>query len=127
MSIEDWKKIGYSDEQAKELERLSHISDDMGDIDAHVADKILQETMKKYEVEKENNIMNKNLGKNLTETLKEQATNFVNWTTVMTEVLKNRDELKKNIDVIKEIDSALTDLKKVSEECVKEYENTINS
>lgn len=57
MSIEDWNKLGYSDEQAKELERLSQISDDIGDIDAHVTDKILRETIKKYEAEKENNIM----------------------------------------------------------------------
>lgn len=45
----------------------------------------------------------------------------------MTAILNNRDELKNNIDTIKELDSALTDLKKVSEECVKEYENAINS
>lgn len=51
-SFEDWKRIGYSDEQAKELERLSRIGNDMGDIDTHVADKILQETMKREELEK---------------------------------------------------------------------------
>ena len=58
MSIKDWKKLGYSYEQSEELERLSHIGYDMGDIDVHVVDKILQETMRKYELEKENNNMN---------------------------------------------------------------------
>ena len=38
--------------QAEELERLSKIGNDMGEIDAHVADKILRETMRKYELEK---------------------------------------------------------------------------
>ena len=52
MSVEDWKKLGYSDKQSEELERLSYIGDDMGNIDAHVVDKILQKTIKKYEVEK---------------------------------------------------------------------------
>lgn len=119
MSKNDWKKLGYTDEQSEELEKLSKIGNDMGDIDAHVADKILCETMKKYE--KENKIMsnNANLGKSLTETLREGVENFVNWTSTMTAILNNRDELKNNIDTIKELDSALTDLKKVSEETVK--------
>lgn len=62
---------------------------------------------------------NANLGKSLTETLREGVENFVNWTSAMTAILNNRDELKDNIDTIKELDSALTDLKKVSEETVK--------
>ena len=52
MSIEDWKKLGYSDEQAKELERLSHIGDDIGDIDTHVVSQTLSEVMKKYQLDK---------------------------------------------------------------------------
>ena len=60
-----------------------------------------------------------NLGKSLAEKLKEGATNFVNWTSAMTTILNNRNELKNNIDALKEFDSALTDLKKVSEETVK--------
>lgn len=47
MSVKDWKQLGYSDKQSEELERLSHIGDNMGDIDVHVADKMLQETMRK--------------------------------------------------------------------------------
>ena len=82
MSIKDWKKLGYSYEQSEELERLSRIGDDMGDIDAHVADKILQETMRKYELEKENNNMNSATslaGKSLFDTLKEQSEKFNRW------------------------------------------------
>ena len=82
MSVKDWKQLGYSDKQSEELERLSHISDDIGDIGVHVADKILREAMKKYELEKENNNMNSttNLaGKSLFDTLKEQSEKFNRW------------------------------------------------
>ena len=61
---------------------MSHISDDIGDIGVHVADKILREAMKKYELEKENNNMNSttNLGgKSLFDTLKEQSEKFNKW------------------------------------------------
>lgn len=68
-----------------------------------------------------------NLGNSFAETLKEGIKNFANWTSAMTTILNNHNELKNNIDTLKEFDSALTDLKKVSEECVKEYESTINS
>ena len=82
MLVEDWKKIGYSYEQSEELERLSRIGDDMGNIDVYIADKMLQETMRKYELEKENYIMSNttNLaGKSLFETLKEQSEKFNKW------------------------------------------------
>ena len=59
------------------------------------------------------------LGKSFTETLREGVENFTNWMNVMTLILNNRNELESNIDAIKELDSALTDLKKVSEETVK--------
>lgn len=120
MNKEEWKNLGYTDEQCEELARLSTMGS-VGGIDAHVADKILRETMKKYELEKGKTSMSDtaNLGKSLTETLREGVENFVNWTSAMTAILNNRDELKNNIDTIKELDSALTDLKKVSEETVK--------
>ena len=54
MHKEKWKKLSYTDEESEELERLSMLGG-VGDIDAHVADKILRETMKKYESEKEKN------------------------------------------------------------------------
>ena len=71
--------------------------------------------------EKEKIIMSNtaNLGKSFAEKLKEGSTNFVNWTSAMTTILNNRNELKDNLDALKEFDSALTDLKKVSEETVK--------
>lgn len=52
----DWEKLGYTDEQAKELEILSNISDDFSDIEYNGVDKMLQETMRKYERENESGI-----------------------------------------------------------------------
>ena len=112
MSVEDWKKLGYSYEQSEELERLSHIGDDMGDIDVHVADKMLQETMRKYELEKENNNMNKNLGKSLTETLKEQATNFTKWQSASQAILNGCKNLKEISGSVEEVNDSLVELGK---------------
>ena len=112
MSIRDWKKLGYSNEQSEELERLSHIGDDMSDIDVHVADKMLQETMKKYKAEKENNIMNKNLGKSLTESLKEHATNFAKWQSASQAILNGCNNLKKMSDSVEEVNDSLVGLEK---------------
>ena len=119
MSKDNWKKLGYTDSQSEELERLSEIGNDMVDIDVHVADKVISETMRKYEKENKTMSNNANLGKSLTETLREGIEILVNWTSAMTAILNNRDKLKNNIDTIKEFDSALADLKKVSEETVK--------
>ena len=112
MSIKDWKKLGYSYEQSEELERLSHIGDDMSDIDVHVADKMLQETMRKYKSEKENNIMNKNLGKSLTETLKEQATNFAKWQSASQAILNGCKNFKKMSNSVEEVNDSLVELEK---------------
>lgn len=89
-------------------------------IDAKTANEIIQKTQKEY-YEKENKKMSDkaNLGKSLTESLREGMENFANWTSAMTTILNNRNELKNNLDTLKEFDSALTDLKKVSEETVK--------
>ena len=43
--VKEWMKIGYTDEQSKELARLSVLGG-VGDIEAHVADKIMYETLK---------------------------------------------------------------------------------
>lgn len=51
MSVKDWKQLGYSDKQSEELERLSHISGDMGDIDIDTASQNLVDSMKQYEAE----------------------------------------------------------------------------
>lgn len=144
MSIKDWKKLGYSYEQSEELERLSHIGNDMGDIDVHVVDKMLQETMRKYELEKENNNMNnttnfeKTLGKqnanvgeaimnnkaNLGKSLKEQLTDacdkFSKWISESQSVMNSIKNIKSAIEEINEIDDALVELQKVSDDTVKE-------
>lgn len=49
--IEDWKKLGYTDEQSEELARLSKLGSGSG-VDAHVADRILNDTLKRYDKEK---------------------------------------------------------------------------
>lgn len=106
MSVEDWKKLGYSDEQSEELERLSHIGDDMGDIDVHVADKMLQEIMRKYELEKENNNMNSAtslVGKSLFDTLKEQSEKFNKWVNESEEFLSGISTENMDKEVSEEI------------------------
>lgn len=75
------------------------------------------ENLKKKENKNMSNTAN--LGKSLTETLREGMTNFTDWANAMTTLLNSGDELKNNIETIKEFDSALTDLKKISEETVK--------
>ena len=54
MAVENWKKFCYSDEQSEELERLSQICGDMGDIDIDTVSQILVDSMKQYEVELNN-------------------------------------------------------------------------
>lgn len=51
MSVKDWKQLGYSDKQSEELERLSQIGGDMGDIDIDTASQNLVDSMKQYEAE----------------------------------------------------------------------------
>lgn len=53
--IEEWKKLGYTDKQSEELARLSKLGD-AGEIEAHVANRALYKTLKKYELEKENEV-----------------------------------------------------------------------
>lgn len=43
--LKEWIKLGYTEEQSKELVRLSVLGC-TGDIEAHVVDKILYETVK---------------------------------------------------------------------------------
>ena len=45
--------------------------------------------------------MNKNLGKSLTETFKEQATNFVKWQSVSLDILSGCKSLKKMSDSVR--------------------------
>ena len=45
--FEDWKELGFSEEQSKELEELSQIGDNMGDVDVNSAYEILRETFEK--------------------------------------------------------------------------------
>ena len=106
MSIRDWKKLGYSNEQSEELERLSRIGDDMGDIDVYIADKMLQETMRKYELEKENNNMNSTTdlaGKSLFDTLKEQSEKFNKWVNESEEFLSGISTENMDKEVSEEI------------------------
>lgn len=53
--IEEWKKLGYTDEQSEELARLLKLGE-CGEIEAHVADRALYKTLKEYELEKKNEV-----------------------------------------------------------------------
>lgn len=62
--------------------------------------------------EKENNNMNKNLGKSLTETLKEQATNFSKWQSASQTIMNGCKSLKKMSDSVEEVNDSLVGLGK---------------
>lgn len=49
--------------------------------------------------------------KNFEETIKENMENFVEWATVVTDLLKRNEELKSNIGAMVELDLALDNLK----------------
>ena len=51
--VDEFKKMGYTEEQCQELEKLSVIgNDDIADIDIHDAEKMLSDTMEKYHFDK---------------------------------------------------------------------------
>ena len=61
---------------------------------------------------KENNIMSKNLGKSLTETLKEQATNFSKWQSASQAILNGCKSLKKMSNSVEDVNDSLVELGK---------------
>ena len=50
--IDEFRKMGYTEEQSQVLEKLSAIGDSMHDIDVHDAEKMLSDAMKKYHLDK---------------------------------------------------------------------------
>ena len=146
MSKDDWKKLSYTDEESEELERLSMLGG-AGNIDAHVADKILCETMRKYESEKEKTIMsnttnfekalgkkNANMGEAIANTREDLGKQFANslidackrftlWMETSQCVLKALNTLKENDKVTKELDETMIELTKVTDKTVEELEN----
>ena len=140
------KKLGYTDEESEELERLSMLGG-TGNIDAHVADKILRETNKKYESEKEKTIMsnttnfekalgkkNANVGEAIANTREDLGKQFANslidackrftlWMETSQCVLKALNTLKENDKVTKELDETMVELTKVTDKTVEELEN----
>ena len=56
--------------------------------------------------------MNKNLGKSLTETLKEQATNFAKWQSASQAILNGCKNLKKMSNSVEEVNDSLVELGK---------------
>ena len=56
--------------------------------------------------------MSKNLGKSLTETLKEQATNFSKWQSVSQSILNGCNSLKKMSNSVEEVNDSLVELGK---------------
>lgn len=112
----DWKKLGYTDEESEELVRLSMLGG-AGDIDAHVADKILRETMKKYELEKENKSMSNKelLGKSLKEQFTEASESFAKWISASTSIMETIKSVKAGFEAIEELDDSLVEMQKVTE------------
>ena len=116
MSKDDWKELDYTDEQAEELERLSMLGS-TGKVDAHVADKILRETMKKYELEKENKSMSNKelLGNSLKEQFTEASESFAKWISASTSIMETIKSVKAGFEAIKELDDSLVEMQKVTE------------
>ena len=56
--------------------------------------------------------MSKNLGKSLTETLNEQATNFSKWQSASQAILNGCKSLKKMSDSVEEVNDSLVGLEK---------------
>lgn len=120
MYKEKWKELGYTDEQSEELERLSKIGNDMGDIDAHVADKILRKTMQKYERENKKMSNKANLGKSLTESLEEACGKFSKWMESSNVILDAFNAVKASVKTVEELDSAMVEVTKVTDKTAKE-------
>ena len=52
--VDEFRKMGYPEEQCHELEKFSAIGDDgIADIDVHDAEKMLSDAMKKYHLDKD--------------------------------------------------------------------------
>lgn len=47
--IEEWNKLGYTEEQSEKLAKLSVLGS-AGDIEAHIADRTLYKTLRKYDL-----------------------------------------------------------------------------
>ena len=116
MNRNNWKKLDYTDEQAEELERLSMLCS-TGNVDAHVADKILRETMRKYELEKENKSMSNKelLGKSLKEQFTEASESFAKWISASTSIMETIKSVKAGFEAIEELDDSLVEMQKVTE------------
>lgn len=52
--VDEFRKMGYTEEQCRELEEFSVIGDGgIADIEVHDAEKMLSDTMKKYQLDKD--------------------------------------------------------------------------
>lgn len=52
--VDEFRKMGYTEEQCQELEKLSMIGDGgVADIDVHDAEKMLSDAMEKYQLDKD--------------------------------------------------------------------------
>jgi len=58
--IKGWNKLGCTKEQSDELARLSVLGS-AGDIEAHIADKVMYKTLKEYDIK--NGIVKKEIEK----------------------------------------------------------------
>lgn len=59
--VDEFRKMGYTEEQCRELEKLSAFCDSMHDIAVYDAEKMLSDTMEKCQLDK--NEVDKIIGK----------------------------------------------------------------
>lgn len=78
------------------------------------------EKIKKYEKGFENNM---NLGNSFKEKMIEQVEKFEKWMLLVTDMLKNSQELKNDVSALNELDTALDELKAVNEQIITEITN----
>ena len=139
MSKEDWKKLGYTDEESEELENLNGINaNSVGDIDIETVNITL---------EKEKEIMGNNtdfekalgkknanvgeaivnaradLGKSLKDSLADACDKFSQWMEASQVVLKAFNEAKVGIEAMKELDNTMVEMQKVSEDTITQLGN----
>ena len=122
MYKEKWKELGYTDEQAEELERLSKIGGDIDKVKSPNVEKMLHETMMKYEKENKSMSNTENLKNDFVKTLKENMENFVGWTNACEEITKATRNFNNGINEIKEVDGVLVGLEKEEVKAVTTFE-----
>lgn len=132
--VDEFKKMGYTEKQCQELEKLSAFGDSMRDIDVHDAEKMLSDAMKKYYLDKDEvdriidevnktklekeNITMEATGKfkeDLIETLGKAMDVIGEFQTTYESLSHIQKRIGKMFEDINDVDAALLELKRISE------------